>query len=111
MRPWVLFILIGLIVIACSETVSTESQVEKDATAPIDGLAIYKVRCIACHGINGDMGAAGAFNLTITKLSEEEKTLVVTNGRNTMPGFKNVLSAAEISAVVAYTENLKKLSD
>jgi len=75
---------------------------------PPDGEKIYKTYCITCHGIAGDMGASGAHDLSKSKLSVEERVQVVTNGRNTMVGFKSLLKPEQIQAVAAYTLKLKK---
>ncbi|MCP3929765.1 MAG: cytochrome c [Bacteroidetes bacterium] len=75
----------------------------------LSGAAIYKQNCIVCHGIKGNMGAAGAFDLTKTELSLEERVDVLTNGRNTMPPLVGVLSEAQIEAVAEYSAQLKQL--
>ncbi len=90
-----------------SSSSSAESTSVAAADAP-DGKKIYKQYCIACHGLYGDMGASGAFNLTTSTLSVEEKVTVITNGRNAMTPFKDLLSEAEIKAVAEYTQELKK---
>ena len=54
------------------------------------------------------MGASGAFDLTTTKLTVDEKIAIITNGRNTMTPFKGILSEAKIKAVAEFTETLKK---
>ena len=50
----------------------------------------------------------GAYDLTQTKLTVEEKIQVITNGRKLMTPFKGLLSEKQIEAVAKYTENLKK---
>lgn len=110
MNKYFLFVAIGLFIVACSNTDSTNKTTTTASTEKpaIDGGKIYKQYCIACHGIAGDMGAAGAFNLTTSELSLEEKVAVITNGRNTMTPFKSILSEEKIEAVAKYTESLKK---
>ena len=119
MRQLFFFALIVALVWACGDAGSdkTESTSSGNSTsestsvaaadAP-DGKKIYKQYCIACHGLYGDMGASGAFNLTTSTLSVEEKVTVITNGRNAMTPFKDLLSEAEIKAVAEYTQELKK---
>lgn len=89
-----------------------EQSAEGSAATPADplvrGKKIYNRYCIACHGSDGSMGANGAFNLKTTGLSLEEKIHIITNGRNTMTPFAKVLSADEIAAVAAYTEQFKQ---
>ena len=74
----------------------------------VDGQKIYKTYCVTCHGLYGDMGASGAHDLTASKLSLEEKIEVITNGRNTMTPFKDLLNEEKIKAVAEYTMTLKK---
>ena len=74
----------------------------------VDGEKIYKTYCITCHGIYGDMGASGAFNLRESKLPVEERINVITNGRKVMTPFKSLLSEEKIEAVAKYVEMLRK---
>ena len=72
-----------------------------------DGHQVYKSYCISCHGANGKMGVSGAFDLTTSTLSLEERVLVITNGRNVMTSFKTLLPPRKIRAVAEYTMQLK----
>lgn len=111
MRFLAFIAILSLTVFACGGESPKEQKTAKK-TAPkkkkVDGEKVYKQYCVTCHGVYGDMGASGAFNLTESKLTVEEKINVVTNGRNTMTPFKGLLSEAKIKAVVEYTEKLKK---
>ncbi len=75
-----------------------------------DGEKIYKVYCVTCHGSNGDMGASGAANLSVSALPLESRIKVISEGRNTMTGFKALLTPDKIKAVAKYTLELKKKS-
>ncbi|HHM21128.1 MAG TPA: cytochrome c [Bacteroidetes bacterium] len=74
----------------------------------VDGEKIYKTYCVTCHGIQGDMGASGAFNLTTSTLSLEERIEVITKGRNLMTPFEGLLSEEKIKAVAEYIETLRE---
>jgi mono/diheme cytochrome c family protein len=109
MKQGIVFLLIALGVYACGqagdeagETVTGVAAGEKK----IDGEKIYKQYCITCHGLYGDMGASGAFDLSASQLSIEERVLVITNGRNLMTPFKSLLSEEKIKAVAEYTLTL-----
>jgi mono/diheme cytochrome c family protein len=54
------------------------------------------------------MGASGAFNLKTSALPVEERINVITNGRNAMTPFKDLLTADKIKAVAEYTMTLKQ---
>lgn len=101
-------ILAGLL--ACGSSSGDESTGGSAATAAKapDGEKIYKTYCVTCHGVYGDMGASGAFNLQTSKLSLDERINVITNGRNAMTPFKGLLSPEKIEAVAQYVEKLRK---
>ena len=80
----------------------------KPAAKKIDGEKIYKTYCVTCHGIYGDMGGSGAFDLTTTELNLEERIEVITKGRNLMTPFEGLLNEEKIKAVAVYIEELHK---
>jgi mono/diheme cytochrome c family protein len=110
---WILLLLAG-IVYACggaeaseeAEDTSTAAADAAPAKETADGQKVYKTYCVTCHGIYGDMGASGAFNLQTSELAVAERVTVITNGRNAMTPFKDILSEEEIQAVAEYTLTL-----
>lgn len=115
MKKLLVIAVIAAFVIACgNDKKQSASTTEKSATPAVaegpDGEKIYKQYCVTCHGVYGDMGASGAFNLTESKLTAEERINVITNGRTgtVMVAFKTTLSEEQIAAVAKYTESLKK---
>ncbi|MEL6943542.1 MAG: cytochrome c [Bacteroidota bacterium] len=104
------FLAILAVVFACGGKGDSEKTATSNSSEPtaIDGKVIYRKRCIICHGVKGDMGASGAFNLATSELTLEERILVVTKGRKTMASFEGKLTEKEIEAVAAYTLTLKK---
>ncbi|MCS7017592.1 MAG: c-type cytochrome [Cytophagales bacterium] len=74
----------------------------------LHGKAIYQANCIACHGADGALGAAGAKNLANSQLSLQETIYIITNGKNAMPKYKKALSEQDIRAVAAYVATFKK---
>ena len=60
-----------------------------------------------CHGDDGKLGLNNSKDLTVSKLTIEERVDIVTNGRNTMVGFSSLLDEDEIKAVAEYTFTLK----
>ncbi|MEM1220214.1 MAG: cytochrome c [Bacteroidota bacterium] len=107
-------ILAGLLAVfallaACrSEPSTTVSASAGAEVAKPDGEKIYKTYCVTCHGLYGNMGASGAFDLTTSELSIDERVLVITNGRKLMTPFKSLLDEKEIRAVAKYTMKLSK---
>ncbi len=112
MKQTLVFLLIATFIYACggSDTPAETSATpqETTTTSSADGKKIYKQYCVTCHGLYGDMGASGAFNLTTSELPVAERMVVITKGRAAMTPFENLLDADEIAAVAAYTLELKK---
>jgi mono/diheme cytochrome c family protein len=110
MKQLIIILIIGAVVIACGNAGSSSAPASSGgdtAAADIDGAKLYKQYCVTCHGLYGDMGATGAYNLQESKLSLEERVAVITNGRNTMTGFKTLLTEDKIKAIAEYTFKLK----
>lgn len=110
MKQLFFFVLIATLIVACGNagSQSGDSATNTIAERKPDGKAIYKQYCIACHGLYGDMGASGAYNLQESALSLEERISVITNGRNAMTAFESLLDKKEIKAVAKYTMELGK---
>jgi mono/diheme cytochrome c family protein len=111
MKKILVITLLASMIYACSQSGGGENKDGKEtaAAAPkVDGEKVYKTYCVTCHGLYGDMGASGAFNLQTSALPVEERVKVITDGRNAMTPFKDLLSAEKIQAVAEYTMTLKK---
>ena len=108
MKKFILFAVIAAFIIACGGGDSADTNATAAAEKPkVDGEKIYKQYCITCHGLYGDMGASGAFNLITSELTVDERVEVITNGRNLMTPFKSLLNEEKIKAVAEYTMTLK----
>ncbi len=111
MKQLLFLAILGLVIFACGGETPEDKKLAKKTTKAkkkVDGEKVYKQYCVTCHGLSGDMGASGAFDLTTTQLNMEEKIAVIENGRNTMTPFKGLLSEAKIKAVAEYIEKFKK---
>ena len=111
MYKFIPFLFVIGLIIACGGNEPNKSNAKAKKTAAKkgpDGEKIYRQYCVICHGVNGDMGASGAFNLTTSVLSLDEKINVISNGRNTMTPFKGILTEADIKAVAEYVAKFKK---
>lgn len=91
--------------LACCPSNERGKETGVPAEAPL-GEKVYKSNCITCHGLRGDMGASGAFNLRVSQLTVEERITVISDGRKAMTPFKNILTPEEIKAVAEYTLKL-----
>ncbi|CAH1001772.1 hypothetical protein LEM8419_02678 [Neolewinella maritima] len=109
----------AIILAACGggeEATASEAPGTTPAVAEakdIDAKKIWKIRCIACHGLYGDMGTNGAANLQEATSSLDYRINIITNGseNGVMTAFGEILDADEIEAMAKYTmsfnENLK----
>lgn len=116
---------IALLSIACTETTTTTNTPSAPRTATpaapapaatVDPLvtarANFAKHCEACHGPAGEGGPVKVDNKTIKvpslkadhaiKHTDDELTKIVTTGEEAMPGFKDKLSADEISHLIHF---------
>lgn len=102
-----LIILTGLamLVLACGGGTTTSSDGPPGAGSR--GEALFKTHCTLCHGKDGKLGVSGAKDLSVSSLTKEEMTALVTNGKGAMAAYKNVLTKAEIEAVVEHVRTLQ----
>jgi mono/diheme cytochrome c family protein len=95
MRNLTLFLLFSFIILlACNSSSKIEDT---------DAKILYKTYCVTCHGIKGDLGTNGAINLNMSKLSSNERKLIITYGRNIMPSFESTLTKDQIDKIADYT--------
>lgn len=86
----------------------SRSQAAGDPKAA-NGAAIYNQHCVKCHGAGGK----GVENFTpdLTKATNRGGWLsIINNGKDTMPGFKNSLSAVQVKAVLGHINTFGKSS-
>ena len=100
-KTLVLIALTSLFSLACGESAPDQANVN-------EGKEIYEKYCVACHGKNGELALNGAKKFPESTLGVEERVLVISNGRNMMTPFKEILTKEEIDAVAAYTMILSK---
>ena len=80
------------------------------------GAAVYKDKCIGCHGADGSADTPLGKVLKVQDLRRPEVqalpdaqlVAVITNGKGKMPAQKGRLTAAQIDQVVAYVRSLTK---
>lgn len=91
-RLWTVLVLLLLLLAGCSSS-SNES-------GAMDGEALYKKSCLACHGADLT-GASGPAVVNMkSKYSEEEVLNIINNGVRMMPG--KLLSEEEAQIVTEW---------
>lgn len=114
MKQLTILLLLATIAFACGggEDGPSEKPAAKTETAAkkINTKKIWKVRCIACHGVNGDMGTNGAANLQEVTSDLDYRINIITNGseNGVMTAFGEILSEEEIEAMAKYTMAFNK---
>jgi mono/diheme cytochrome c family protein len=93
-----------------SENNTTEGVQPKDNSQDkkvFSGGELYSTKCTACHGNDGNLGIGGAKKISESTLTQQEREELISNGKKTMPAFKEQLSSEEIKAIAEYTFTLK----
>lgn len=97
------YIIIFGFLVSCSSPEKDENK-----TTKIDSKYLYTLKCAACHGTSGDLGAAGAKDLSISKLTDNELKKIITEGKSGMPAFQSSLSSEEIDEIINFVKHLRK---
>lgn len=91
-------------------------QLANSVRAQDSGAALYKAKCAACHGADGKgetaMGKANKLrdlgSPDVQKLSDEELSGIITNGKNKMPAYGKSLKPEQVKDLVAFIRSLGK---
>jgi mono/diheme cytochrome c family protein len=72
--------------------------------SPEAGAAVYALRCSGCHGVDLNNTSGGqVFDLRKLRPGEHDRFVdSVTSGKDNMPSWYGILTAAEIDAIWAY---------
>ncbi len=94
--------------VSCSNNES-KADVLPPETPEEKGASLFIVHCAACHGEDGKLGASGAKDLTMSKLSDEEIEKIIVNGKNAMPPMKVILENKEnLALVIKHVKSFRK---
>lgn len=86
------------------------------ALAAQDAASLYKTKCAACHGADGKadtamgkkMGLRDFGSPEVQKMSDDELTAIIADGKDKMPSYKKNLKPDQIRELVAYIRSLAK---
>ena len=102
--PAILFFLF-VIAAACGGAEKPKSDI---ANVSIEvGEKIFMQYCVLCHGADGKLGINGAKDITVSKLTFDERVVLITNGKLIMTPFEGILSEDEIKAAAKYSMELE----
>lgn len=85
------------------------------AYAQDDAAALYKTKCLMCHGADGKgdtpagkkLGAKDLHSPEVAKLSDTELFEIVKKGKEKMPSYDGKLTDDQIKSLVKYIHTLK----
>jgi mono/diheme cytochrome c family protein len=81
-----------------------------------DAAGLYKTKCSACHGADGKgdtamgkkMGLRDFASPEVQKMSDDELTAAIADGKNKMPSYKKSLKPEQVKELVGYIRSLAK---
>jgi mono/diheme cytochrome c family protein len=84
--------------------------------AKTGGEALYKTKCVACHGADGKgetaIGKANKLrdfgSADVQKQSDDELGGIITSGKGKMPAYGKSLKPEQVKDLVAYIRTFKK---
>ena len=106
---------VGLRILAATVTLAVLS-LWSTALVAQDAAGLYKAKCAACHGADGKgdtpmgkkMGLRDFASPEVQKMSDDELTAVIADGKNKMPSYKKSLKAEQVKELVGYIRSLAK---
>lgn len=108
-KAWIIGVLMVLTMTACAGETFDTTFVHQPDDLINQGETVYLRNCSRCHQLDGEgfpriyPNLAG--NPLVTLHDPVPVIETVLNGQGSMPGFKNSLSAEELSAVISYIRN------
>lgn len=81
-----------------------------------DGAAVYKSKCVTCHGADGkgqtpvgkSMKLRDLGSPEVQKQTDAELLKITAEGKGKMPAYKTKATAEELKALVAHLRTFKK---
>lgn len=99
---------IALLVTACGDSAKSEFDTPEGYKSR-SGKVIYQKHCVSCHGSDGKLGAAGARDLTSSKMDSLAIVDIIRNGKNAMPRqIQYIETEEELANTVNYIKSLRK---
>ena len=112
---WIVLAVICLFVVSVPlAAVAAEKESPKKEVA--EGAKLFKEKCQACHGPDGNASTTMAKNMKIRafesaevqKQTKEEIVKIISDGKGKMMAYKTKLSKDQIDDLADYIKSLKK---
>ncbi len=101
---------VGIMVIVASGcSAGTAPEVTSGDPVLEQGRDVYVRQCASCHGADGGGGRGSKLNEGAVLAAYPEmadQVVLVSEGKNAMPGFGGRLEAADLDAVIRYTREV-----
>ena len=94
-----------LFLLACAGEGNSSSGSTSNADVK-HGKEVYRKYCVLCHGEDGKKAVNGAYDITVSEMTLDERIELITHGRNLMTPFTGILTDEEIRDVAAYSMQL-----
>ncbi len=107
MKQYYIIVCISFILFSCGENKKPESDQPTELRKKADGKELFLMRCITCHGSDGNAGVAGSAKLGNSKYNKEQIINTVRNGQKAMPKV-DLENEEEYKALADYVLSLRK---
>ena len=98
----------SLFLLACQAPQKQQDDFAQQTPAE-QGASLFTMHCAQCHGENGKLGASGAKDLSMSKLSDAQIIKLIKNGKGAMPSMKALLETDEnINLVLSHVKGLRR---
>lgn len=102
------FLLLSVLCFLLLASCRNNSSEKKNLSEKKSGENNFQTYCTTCHGTDGKLCAMGAKDLSVSPMTKEQMMEIITNGKNRMAAFGNLLSKQEIDSLAVYIQILKK---
>ena len=105
-KKLVVFLVAAMAIFACVQSDKQAGDSTATTVSGANGKEVYSLYCAACHGEDGKLMMNEASDLSISKLSLDERIALIQKGKGLMVPYTDILSKEEIEAVAKYTQKL-----
>ena len=97
-------VITAMVLLACAG----EGKSDSGNASVKNGKEVYRKYCVLCHGEDGKKEVNGAYDISVSQMTMDDRVELITHGRNLMTPFQGILTDQEIRDVAAYSMSLTK---